>query len=119
MPLHLKAAFGATNADKFAVDESPRIRLGNNLGCPTQVLFDPRNEWPAVAAIGEQMLQTPEAPGEILQEQGSSSTINESCRMNLDSERQSKGIHQQMPFAPEDFFSRRRSRGRCLARDWS
>jgi hypothetical protein len=65
--------------------------------------FDPGNERPSRAAVSEQMRKARETASQLLQEQGSTSTIDEPSRMNLDGEQQSEGITQNMPLATIDF----------------
>lgn len=64
------------------------------------------------------MRETREMTREFLKQQGSSATVHEPCRMDLHGQEQSERINEQMPFATEDFFSRRQNRAQCLARDW-
>lgn len=119
LTLEQKAAFGAGQAGEFAINKHPGVRFGHNLGVPAQVGLDPLEERAGIAAIGEQHAHAWETADEIAQEQRGSVTINEPGGMDLDGEQQPQGIHQQVPFAPVDFFSSRRSRVRRHARDWS
>src|SRR5579883_322396 len=116
VPLDLEAS---REANQFAIDDGPWVRFGHNFGVPTQMHFDPGNERPSIAAVSEQMRKARETASQLLQEQGSTSTIDEPSRMNLDGEQQSEGINQNMPLATIDFFFRHQSRVRCLAPDWS
>jgi len=121
--LDLKAAFGFGQLDGFAIDENPflvRVVLGfgHNLGLPAQVRFDPVDHWSGIPTIGEEMTQAWKTAWEFLQEHGRSPTINQTCRMDFHRKPQPLGINQEMPSAPPDVFSHRRSRVGCLARDW-
>src|SRR5579875_270534 len=102
VPLDLEAS---REANQFAIDDGPWVRFGHNFGVPTQMHFDPGNERPSRAAVSEQMRKARETASQLLQEQGSLSTIDEPSRMNLDGEQQSEGINQNMPLATIDFFS--------------
>ncbi len=120
--LDLKAAFGFGQLDRLAIDENPRLLvLGfrDDLGLPAQVCLDPVDQWSRIATIGEEMAQAWETALQALQEQRRSTAIHQTCRMNFDGQEKPLGVNQQMPLATPDFFSRRRSRVGCLARDWS
>jgi hypothetical protein len=120
--LDLKAAFGFGQVDRLASDENPlllALGLGDNLGLPAQVSFDPVDQGSRIAAIGEKMAQAWETALLILQKQRRSTAIYQPCAVNLDGEQKPLGVNQQMPLASPDFFSPRRSHVGCLARDWS
>src|SRR5579875_577026 len=106
VPLDLEAS---REANQFAIDDGPWVRFGHNFGVPTQMHFDPGNERPSIAAVSEQMRKARETASQLLQEQGSTSTIDEPSRMNLDGEQQSEGINQNMPLATIDFFQERQT----------
>src|SRR5713101_1353462 len=92
--------------------------FGHDLGVPPQLSLDPLDQGSGIAVIGEEMAQTWKPAWETLQEQRRSPTINQPCRMDLHGQQQPLGINQDMPLPTPDFFLRRRSRVRCLARDW-
>jgi site-specific recombinase XerD len=121
--LDLKAAFGFGQLDGFAIDEHPLlvgivVGFGHNLGLPTQLLLDPIDQGSGIALIGEEMTQAWKTACQVLQEQRRSPTINQTGRMDLDGQHQSLRVDQNVPLATPDFFSPRRSRVGCLARDW-
>jgi hypothetical protein len=89
--LEQKAAFGAGQAGKFALDKHPGVRFGYNLGLRAQVGLDPLDERAGIAAISEQHAHAWETAGEIAQEQRGSVTINEPGRMDLDGKPQPQG----------------------------
>lgn len=92
--------------------------FGKDLDLPSEEVFDPLLERPGVAVIGKQVDQAREVPHQRPQEQACSVSIAEIGGMNQDGQDQALGINEQVPFATEDFFFRRRSRVLDLARDW-
>ena len=122
--LDLETAFGQNLQDGFAIHERPLLprliaRFGKDLGVPAQECFDPLNEWAGVAVIGTQMEQAGKTSDEFLQEQSCSVAITNVGGMNQDGQNQALRVNEQVPFATEGFFPRRRNRVLGLAPDWS
>ena len=93
--------------------------FGKDFGVPPQKVFDPLFEWPSIAVIGKQVDQARETSDQFLQEQACSVAITKIGCMDQDGQDQALRINEEVPLATEDFFSRRRSRVRDLAPDWS
>lgn len=124
MALDLKATFGQNLQDGFAIHQHPLLTrlialFGKDFGVPPQEIFDPLLEWPGVAVIGKQMDQTRETSNQLAEKQPCSVTVADIGCMHQDCQDQALRVNEQVSLAPEDFFSRRRSRVLGLARDWS
>jgi hypothetical protein len=75
--LHLETAFGTRYTEKLTMKKDPRVRFTDNLGFPTKMFLNPFNERPSISTISEQTTQMWETTDQIVQQQWSTSTIND------------------------------------------